>query len=193
MAADGSALNGAVIAFDLDGTLVDTAPDLIGSLNEVLAEQQLPAVPLASARHLVGGGARVLLERGFAEAGEVLDPARGAVLFERFIEVYLGRIAQDSRPFDGLEPVLDDLAAAGAKLAEDAGLAATPHAASLRTTVWEAVVNLAEEVDADAIITGTRSLHGVREALANTLSHALLQHSMRPVLAIPSAAPPPAD
>ncbi len=47
----------------------------------------------------------------------MLDPGRGTVLFERFIEVYLGRIAQDSRPFDGLERVLDDLAAAGAKLA----------------------------------------------------------------------------
>lgn len=93
----------------------------------------------------------------------------------------------------GIETDAAALAAAGAKLAEDAGMQATPHAASLRTTVWEAVVGLAEELDVDAIITGTRSLHGVREALANTLSHALLQHSMRPVLAIPTSAPPSAD
>ena len=93
----------------------------------------------------------------------------------------------------GIEADAGALAAAGAKLAEDAGMQATPHAASLRTTVWEAVVDLAEELDVDAIITGTRSLHGVREALANTLSHALLQHSMRPVLAIPTSAPPSAD
>ena len=93
----------------------------------------------------------------------------------------------------GIETDAGALAAAGAKLAEDAGMQATPHAASLRTTVWEAVVGLAEELDVDAIITGTRSLHGVREALANTLSHALLQHSMRPVLAIPTSAPPSAD
>ena len=93
----------------------------------------------------------------------------------------------------GIETDAAALAAAGAKLAEDAGMQATPHAASLRTTVWEAVVDLAEELDVDAIVTGTRSLHGVREALANTLSHALLQHSMRPVLAIPTSAPPSAD
>ena len=93
----------------------------------------------------------------------------------------------------GIETDAAALAAAGAKLAEDAGMQATPHAASLRTTVWEAVVGLAEELDVDAIITGTRSLHGVREALANTLSHALLQHSRRPVLAIPTSAPPSAD
>ena len=93
----------------------------------------------------------------------------------------------------GIEADSAALAAAGAKLAEDAGMQATPHAASLRTTVWEAVVDLAEKLDVDAIITGTRSLHGVREALANTLSHALLQHSMRPVLAIPTSAPPSAD
>ena len=93
----------------------------------------------------------------------------------------------------GIESDAAALAAAGAKLADDAGMQGTPHTASLRTTVWEAVVDLAEKLDVDAIITGTRSLHGVREALANTLSHALLQHSMRPVLAIPTAAPPSAD
>ena len=57
--------------------------------------------------------------------------------------------------------------------------------ASLRTTVWEAVLEVAEALDVDAIITGTRSLHGMREVLSNALSHALLQHSRRPVLAIP--------
>jgi nucleotide-binding universal stress UspA family protein len=78
------------------------------------------------------------------------------------------------------------LAAAGAQLANEAGLDATPHTASLNTTVWEAVVEVADKLDVDAIITGTRSLHGVREAFSNALSHALLQHSPRPVLAIPT-------
>ena len=100
-------LQGAVIAFDLDGTLVDTAPDLIGALNTLLADEGLPSVPLAAARHLVGHGARALIERGFAEAGRPLDAAHTQALFERFITVYLGRVACESRPFDGLEPAAD--------------------------------------------------------------------------------------
>ena len=87
----------------------------------------------------------------------------------------------------GLESDSAGIAAAGAKIASDAGLDATPHTATLRTSVWEAVVEAADELDVDAIITGTRSLHGMREALSNALSHALLQNSKRPVLAIPMA------
>ena len=110
-------LTGAVIAFDLDGTLVDTAPDLIGALNTVLHEEGLPPVPLAAARHLVGRGVRVLIERGFAEAGERLDPARIPPMVEHFVDIYLGRIARESVPFEGLDSALDTLSGAGAALA----------------------------------------------------------------------------
>ena len=109
-------LNGATIAFDLDGTLVDTAPDLIGALNVVLGECRLPHLPLASARHLVGRGARRLIEKGFAEAGEPLDPEYAAGLTTRFIEVYRSRIASESRPFPGVLAALDELSEAGARL-----------------------------------------------------------------------------
>ena len=77
------------------------------------------------------------------------------------------------------------LAAAGAQLASDAGLHATPRTAPLHITVWEAVVAVADALEVDAIVTGTRSLHGVREVFSSPLTHALLQHSGRPVLAIP--------
>jgi len=110
-------LRDAVIAFDLDGTLVDTAPDLIGALNQVLAEQGLPPVPVSSARHLVGHGVRALLERGFAESGRTLSADTSPPLVERFIEVYVGRIAEESRPFEGVEAALDELSGAGARLA----------------------------------------------------------------------------
>ena len=109
-------LSGATIAFDLDGTLVDTAPDLIGSLNVVLAEQDLPPLPTVAARILVGRGARVLIERGFEVAGEHLPPERVPDLVARFIEIYRGRIARESRPFPGVETALDELAAEGAIL-----------------------------------------------------------------------------
>jgi nucleotide-binding universal stress UspA family protein len=80
------------------------------------------------------------------------------------------------------------LAQDGVKLAEQAGLKASAYNATLVTSVWEAVLDAAEAHHAAAIITGTRSLKGVREVIAGTLSHALLQHSAIPLLAIPSPA-----
>jgi phosphoglycolate phosphatase len=109
-------LAGVTIAFDLDGTLVETAPDLIGALNIVLGECGLPGLPLESARMLVGRGARALIERGFAAAGEPLDAEEVGGLVARFIAVYRGRIASESRPYPNLLAALDELAQAGARL-----------------------------------------------------------------------------
>ncbi|WP_068874093.1 MULTISPECIES: phosphoglycolate phosphatase [unclassified Phenylobacterium] len=114
MAAD--LLRGAVVAFDLDGTLVDTAPDLIGTLNVLLGDEGLPALPLDEARPFIGRGARWLIERGFEAAGQHLHPTRVQPLFDRFIAHYLDHIADESRPFPGCEAALDTLKAAGAKL-----------------------------------------------------------------------------
>ncbi len=109
-------LSGATIAFDLDGTLVDTAPDLIGVLNLLLAEQGLQPLAVASARHLVGRGARYLLEHGFAEAGAALDDEVAPNLVQKFLDTYLEHIADESRPFEGVEAALDRLKADGARL-----------------------------------------------------------------------------
>jgi phosphoglycolate phosphatase len=109
-------LTGATIAFDLDGCLVDTAPDLVGTLNFILAEHGHHGLPLASARTLVGHGARAMLARGFEAVGESLGPERMNHLFDRFIELYRARIDMASRPYPGVFEVLDDLAAAGAEL-----------------------------------------------------------------------------
>ena len=116
MAADGGPLQGWVIAFDLDGTLVDTAPDLLGTLNVLLDEEGLPRLPLAEARPFIGRGARWLIERGFEAAGAHLHPTKAANLFDRFIPRYRAHIADESRPFPGLEAALDALGAAGARL-----------------------------------------------------------------------------
>lgn len=105
-----------MIAFDLDGTLVDTAPDLIGTLNQILAEHGHDGLPLESARHVVGHGARAMLALGFDAVGETLAPERMDRLFEHFIELYVGRIAVASRPFPGAIEALDELEAGGARL-----------------------------------------------------------------------------
>jgi phosphoglycolate phosphatase len=110
-------LTGTTIAFDLDGTLVDTAPDLVGTMNAVLAEQGLPTLPFDQVMSLVGRGAWALVQRGFAAAGEPLDEDRKPELFGRFIEIYTGRIADESRPYPGCLAALDALAGAGATLA----------------------------------------------------------------------------
>ena len=105
------------IVFDLDGTLVDTAPDLISALNFVLDREGLPPVPLASARNLIGGGARVLIERGLEAEGRAATPDDLARLTADFIDYYAANIADASRPFEGLEAALDDLGARGYRLA----------------------------------------------------------------------------
>jgi phosphoglycolate phosphatase len=109
-------LNGATIAFDLDGTLVDTAPDLVGALNIILAQESLPPLPFDDVRLMVGRGARALLERGFAAAGAPLNAEQAPALVQRFVDAYLVRIADESAPFPGVVEVLTDLKAAGAKL-----------------------------------------------------------------------------
>jgi phosphoglycolate phosphatase len=114
---DLSPLAGATLAFDLDGTLIDTAPDLIGTLNLMLAEEGLAPLPLAEARPFIGHGARRLLERGFAAAGRTIPSDGGDALYARFIAHYEAHIADESRPFPGLVAALGALKAAGARLA----------------------------------------------------------------------------
>lgn len=110
-------LSGFTVAFDLDGTLIDTAPDLVGALNGVLQEEGLPCLSLDSSRFLVGRGARVLIERGFAAAAAPLPEPRLDGLVDRFIEIYRARISLESRPFPGVETALDVLRDEGARLA----------------------------------------------------------------------------
>src|SRR5437870_390918 len=107
----------ATVVFDLDGTLVDTAPDLVDTLNVVFAHEGLPLVPFATARNLIGGGARRMIERGLQAEGRSYTPTEIDRLFARFIDYYAAHIADRSRPFPALEAALDSLAANGAKLA----------------------------------------------------------------------------
>ena|SRR5579863_4854787 len=105
------------VVFDLDGTLVDTAPDLISALNVVLAREGLPPMPLQSARNMIGAGAKKLIERGLEAEGVSVSAAELERMMEAFIAYYAEHIAEASRPFEGLERALDDLHASGYRLA----------------------------------------------------------------------------
>jgi len=105
------------IVFDLDGTLVDTAPDLITALNHVLDREGLPPVPLHSARNMIGAGARKLIERGLEAEGRSMSVDELNRMTADFISYYADHIADESRPFEGLETALDDLASRGHRLA----------------------------------------------------------------------------
>jgi phosphoglycolate phosphatase len=105
------------VVFDLDGTLVDTAPDLINALNFVLDREGLPPVPLYSARNMIGGGARRLIERGLELEGRAASVGDITRLTDDFIAYYAEHIADVSRPFEGLESALDDLGKRGYRFA----------------------------------------------------------------------------
>ena len=99
----------ATILFDLDGTLVDTAPDLLAVTNAILREKGIAPVPDDAIGHLVGQGGRAMLARAFEEQGQALDEDRLDTLVPRFIELYRETIPGRSRPFDGVVETLDTL------------------------------------------------------------------------------------
>jgi phosphoglycolate phosphatase len=106
-----------LIVFDLGGTLVDTAPDLISALNWVLERESLPPVPLQTARTMIGQGARRLIERGLELEGREMTAAEVTRLTGDFIAYYGDHIAQESRPFEGLIDALDEMAGRGYRFA----------------------------------------------------------------------------
>lgn len=114
--AEMGSFEGWTVAFDLDGTLVDTAPDLLGALNHVLADAGLAPVDLPTVATLIGNGARAMMERGFGVHGVTLPAPDMDAAFDRFIAYYIENIAVGSRPFDGCVPALDALLDAGATL-----------------------------------------------------------------------------
>src|SRR5215472_11834770 len=105
------------VVFDLDGTLVDSAPDLVATLNVIFAREGLPPVAYDTARNLVGGGARSMIERSLAAQERKLDTAGVDGLVKDFVEHYAAHIADRSRAFPGLEAALDELAAGGCRFA----------------------------------------------------------------------------
>jgi phosphoglycolate phosphatase len=105
------------IIFDLDGTLVDTAPDLIDTLNVIFAREGLPPVPYEAARNAIGGGAKTMIARGIQAEGRILSAQKLEQMFADFITYYSDHVADRSQPFPGVIEALDTLAARGCRFA----------------------------------------------------------------------------
>jgi 2-phosphoglycolate phosphatase len=99
------------VLFDLDGTLLDTAPDIVGALNALRLERQLAPLPYAAIRSLVSHGAARVVKAGFPEADAETEPE----LKKRFLEIYRGALSRETRLFAGMDEVLDELANLGIK------------------------------------------------------------------------------
>lgn len=106
----------ATVVFDLDGTLVDTGPDLTAALNHALGKLGRPPLPEADVRDMVGSGALKLIERGLAKTG---GEARELTLsiMPVFLEYYAANILVDTKPYPGVVAAMDALLAAGSRLA----------------------------------------------------------------------------
>ncbi len=105
------------VVFDLDGTLVDTAPDLLRATNAILTAHGRRSVSLPELRAMVGQGARVMIDRGFRLTGEPLDESQREPLFQDFLEHYSANIAVDSQPFPGVLDLLKALKVEGIAMA----------------------------------------------------------------------------
>lgn len=101
------------VIFDLDGTLIDSAPDLCHAVNAVMAEAGLPAIPLADVRHMVGQGALVLLRKGFAAHGREPDDQRLQAWRQVFLRHYEAHCLKETRPFPGAVDCLSALGRTG--------------------------------------------------------------------------------
>lgn len=102
-----------IIVFDLDGTLVDTAPDLLDSLNHSLATVDMEPVDGADIRRLVGMGAKVMIERAFEARQLELTQPKLAQLFDVFLEHYSANMPGHSAPYPGVPEALDRFSDAG--------------------------------------------------------------------------------
>jgi phosphoglycolate phosphatase len=106
----------AVIAFDLDGTLADTAPDIAAALNRMLADFGRPALAADAIRPMIGDGAKNLIRRVLAATGEA-DEALVERAHPLYLDHYRANVCDGTRPYPGVEQALDELAALGVTLA----------------------------------------------------------------------------
>ena len=102
-----------LLVFDLDGTLADTAGDLVASLNVILAREGLAGVEFARARAMVGGGARALIQSGLSVHGITVSEPRLDAMLADFLAYYEAHVADETALFPGVARTLDRFEAAG--------------------------------------------------------------------------------
>lgn len=105
------------VIWDLDGTLVDSAPDLAGALNTLLQEHQRLPLEVANIRRMIGNGVPKLIERGFGAGGRELQADELQELVPRFMAIYSQRATQLTRPYSGVQATLQSFQDAGASQA----------------------------------------------------------------------------
>jgi len=104
------------VIFDLDGTLIDSVPNLVDALNNVLEQVDRRPVTIHEATQMVGGGAESLIDQAFALTGSAVGGDQLADYLANFMDHYRARPGRDTTIFDGVLPVLDALVADGVKL-----------------------------------------------------------------------------
>ena len=105
------------LILDLDGTLVDTAADLVATLNLILSSEGVPPLAHGEAVKKIGGGAKAMIEAGLAAQGVAVAAPRLDALYAAFLDRYAAHMTDSSRPFPGAVEALDRFAAAGWTLA----------------------------------------------------------------------------
>ena len=110
-------LTGTTVVFDLDGTIVDTAPDLTAATNHALALAGAAPVTVAELHPFIGSGSKAMIDAGLGFRGISVSEADSQRLHKAFLEFYADNVAVHSRPFEGVPELLDALGNAGARLA----------------------------------------------------------------------------
>ena len=105
------------IVFDLDGTIVDTAPDLLSATNHALGLVGLEPVTIEELHPFIGRGSKAMIEAGLGFRGHSVSKAESLRLHDAFLTFYADNVAVGSRPFEGVPELLDQLLASGARLA----------------------------------------------------------------------------
>jgi phosphoglycolate phosphatase len=110
-------LSDTTIVFDLDGTIVDTAPDLLSATNHALGLVGLEPVTIEELHPFIGRGSMAMIEAGLGFRGKNVVKTERRRLHDAFLAFYADNVAVGSRPFEGVPELLDQLLADGARLA----------------------------------------------------------------------------